>query len=219
MSINVYLIPDWRESEFAAHISVSRNKVGREFIALGSTERALPPKLVELVEEITLSDSIPIIPRRESGLYHNQTKSARAEVENNASVDCRKNVFITGKNIEDVQELFLAIKSGNIYPSMSYEDPQGGKSRAELEAEVTHWQRQYGDANFELKRVNGLLKEVEEDYLEYHDQVAGHIDDGEKIQLLRQLLGRIANCRWPFCTRPGIVRQISKILGIKVLCI
>lgn len=102
----------------------------RLILPFGEAETEVPPPLDWLVEEVSFMGDIPAVPHREYGVYRHE--SARAQVTKSRR-RCAK-AYIVGKTIADVRELYHRILAGSIRPEESYEKPQTGKSRKEMEA-------------------------------------------------------------------------------------
>jgi hypothetical protein len=188
---------------------------GRLYAVLGDENSEIPEELKEFAEDITFYDWIPNVVRRETGVYRFETAEAELETDQ-MNKQLKYKVQMRAKNMDDIRTLLRKIKTGTIRPDESYECAQGGKTRQQLEAEATHWEQQYGDANFELELVQALLKEVEADYLEYRNQFAGHVSDLEKLAKVRTLADNLRSDNfWPLCYKSRIADQIGAILDSK----
>lgn len=93
------------------------------------------PKLLELhVERVTLCETLRMPSYRECGIYENGSAQAELRVVDSTPMTYR--MSMVGKKLEDIKNLLHLIKIGQIRPTMSYHDPQGGLSRVELEKEL-----------------------------------------------------------------------------------
>lgn len=120
----------------------------------------IPEELKDLVEKVSCYEAIPRMSHRESGIY--QHKSAECELTPDDYGNAKRDkpmyaLKITAKNLEDIRELLRLIKTGPIQPEESYEGPQGGKSRRQLEDELAQIQRRL---DLESATVTVLLAEA-----------------------------------------------------------
>lgn len=178
MSINVYLKKDevkkhpdfetiprqggdqsWEEYELLG-FDLSYDK-GRWYFTLHEPTDPIPETIKNIIEEISLRETLPVSPARERGLY--RYKTAEAEIETGLSDKREKyNIRIIGKNMEDILTLFRKIKAGSIRPrpEESWEGKQSGKSLNELEEEV-------GQLKQKLEKANSKIVETEKKLVEW----------------------------------------------------
>lgn len=213
MSINLYLKKNWQNNSEASRLTLKSDGVGRTFIALPSGETSIPSIVAEMVEEISLFEEIaPARFFRELGIYKLEgVKDVEAEVDftpNSAFYRIR----IRGKKMEDIIGLFRAIKVGSIRPDESYEAPQGGKSRQQLEAELTATQQQLSGAQSDLsrleRRVSSLVVEAKE------LSKALNIASGKNCAI-RQIANKLTKRFWSLVDGREVAHQINTILDGK----
>jgi hypothetical protein len=99
----------------------------------------IPEELKDLVEEISCRKTIPQMGRREAGIYRHGTAECELTPDDYGNGKREKPVYtlkITAKNMEDIKEVLHKVKIGTIRPDESYEGPQGGRSRRQLESEL-----------------------------------------------------------------------------------
>lgn len=179
MSINVYLKDEevrkvkgfevikhkekdgssWKEYRLPG-IYLSYEK-GRWHIILHYPIEPIPSLVSDIVEGISFRDWIPLIPKREAGIYH--YKSAEAEVEMSKIGGTKKyHVHIKAKEMKDVLELFRRIRAGSIRPDESYEGEQSGMSRKELEAQLKEAKESTEELGREYDRFRSLLEKADD---------------------------------------------------------
>ncbi len=112
-------------------------------------------------------------------------------------------IKITTKTIGYLRESFRRICIGSIRPDESYEAPQSGKTRAELEEEIAGFAQRDGQLMSDLQLANVSL----DNYRLELDSARGR--NFRVHQLARKLDVKI---RWPWITRTGVARQIDAIL-------
>lgn len=198
MSVNVYLkgeevqklegftirkrqggkpIQEWDEYEVPG-VKLFRDK-GRWFVMLSESD-PVPEAVKDIVEEISFHAIIPRLAAREAGIYRHE--SAKAKVKPwNSGHEWKLEIRIEGKEMEDIRELFHKIEVGSIRPEESYEGPQSGKSRADLEAELERMRQELRDANDALKSLKAYLSRF-------------------SLELEAE--------RWPFCTKERVASMI-----------
>lgn len=114
---------------------------GRWFITLYDLTDAIPAVLESIVDEISVFVSLPIYSPREMGIYEHKSATAEIDTDNLGGKTDKFRLKIITKTMEDARELIEQFRCGTIRPKLSYEASQGGKSYAELEAEVERIQR------------------------------------------------------------------------------
>ena len=170
---------------------------GRWYIHLNQNS-PIPQVLAEVVDEVSIFETIPAHPSRERGVYN--LESARATVDVGYYGDLggmmTYEVIITAKTLEDARELLERIKIGNIHrPDVSYDAPQSGKSRQELEVELEETNRVLAAMETEVDRV----RRIANDLMSLKADLRSFYRDLER--------------RWPFCTTGRVEREISAILN------
>lgn len=93
----------------------------------------VPEELKGLIEYVTLRGTFPRFSDRESGVYG--LGSAEAELEFDRSGVSFK-IRMRAKNLDDIRVLLRKIKAGTIRPEESFEKPQVGKTRQQLEVDL-----------------------------------------------------------------------------------
>lgn len=132
--------------------------MGRCYIILSNSD-PVPSAVADIVEEVSLYERVPSISPREAGIYRYQ--SAEAEVDHDDSG--RLEIRVRAANKEDAIALYRMIRTGSLRPEQSYEEPQGGMSRAQLENEVARLKKGENDAFYQLAaRLRGICGELDE---------------------------------------------------------
>lgn len=168
---------------------------GRWYIILSDGDM-VPNVLKELVTEVSVREWIIGLPTREAGVYEHE--SAEAEVDYgypDEKVSNKYQIKVLAKKLNDALELIRRIKVGNIRPTESFEVAQGGKSRAELEAELARLIRERNEAE---EQCSHLLKET-----------ADAAEDRRLILALRDTLFGI----WPWCSKGRVIVGINDIVN------
>lgn len=176
----------------AAGIKFSRDQ-DRWFYSLNEVTGYFPEALKDVVEEFSFRDWIRPAYPRETGIYIRET--ARAEVERDKDDIGKFQVCITAKKLEDLRWLLADLKVGSIRPDISYEHPQGGRSRQELEAEITRLHGEKQDLREQIDLLawgaNRTSELLQEDISEFR----GKLTEAEKrLEDMTKAL-RIANIR------------------------
>ena len=172
---------------------------GRWYTTLLYDTDKIPSVILDIVEEISLLETIPRFPARESGFYH--LESAKGEVRNH---DQHKSVYLISQNMEDLRELFRRIQIGSIRPEESYEGEQSGLSRSELEAELAR------EKKYSAELAEGINNQCAEILESQKKIVAGSLALKREITIFKN---RIEKERWPFCTKKRIAGEIEKVLN------
>ena len=158
-------------------------------------EAVIPDELKELVEEISWYDTIPQMGRREAGVYRYESAECELTPGDHGNAKREKPVYwlkLKAKNMEDIRVLIHKVKTGAIRPEESYEEPQGGKTRQQLENELAETQHQLGKA----REMVEILR-----------------DAGEQNTRLRQLARSIKDGSvLPWIFRSTVAAQIDAIL-------
>jgi len=100
-------------------------------------QRPLDPKFEKKVFKVVIRDWLPHRPVREQGVYTDTQTKVEAELTyaSRSGADGYE-VVITASSVATASEFLRQIRAGEIRPTRSYEDPQGGPSYAELAAEI-----------------------------------------------------------------------------------
>lgn len=164
-------------------------------MTLGDGEE-VPEELMNLVQGVSLHENIACTPARERGIYRHQSAEGEVDVYSGGRIT-QYAVKIRGKELADVRELYQKIRVGTIRPETSYDGPQGGKSRTELEKELER-------ASKDLRVANQALL----DKCNYEDACSHR---------LRALMGKLQRGRLPFClyTKGMVIRMIERILAVE----
>lgn len=170
-------------------------KLGRWLIELYRLTDPIPSVLENLVEEITLQEWVSFYSRREAGIY--RFGSAEAEVGTGKTYGDmnRITVFIRSKKMDDLCELYQRLLVGSIRPEESYEGPQGGLSRVELEQQIEALMRELRVAQCEAKESHGRLVRVKDVLYNFRNRFDGRM------------------WMWPFCTKRSVVDMLTAIIS------
>ncbi|MES2213625.1 MAG: hypothetical protein V4473_02190 [Patescibacteria group bacterium] len=154
MSVNLYLNNKVRELEGFKSERYSDNsgdkitfngvqvfgEKGRLYL-MWSEDSPVPDELKDLVEEISCYETIPQMGRRESGIYRHESAKCELTPEDYGNAKREKPMYklkIIATKLEDIKAILHKVKTGAIRPEESYEGPQSGKSRRELENDSVH---------------------------------------------------------------------------------
>lgn len=125
---------------------------GRLYL-MWNEDDTIPEELKDLVEEVSCRETIPQMSRREAGVYRHESAECELTPEDHGNGKYGKPVYmlkVVAKNIQDAKEILHKIKTGAIRPDESYEGPQGGKNRRQLENELL-------DAQLKLKEYQTTI--------------------------------------------------------------
>lgn len=135
------------------------NDKGRLYVSIAEPTDSIPAILKDLVEDVSLIAWIPSNPSRETGVYHHG--AAKAEVDRDRIAgEWRLKIHIVAKEWEDMAKLYHKIRTGSIRPTESYEGPQSGQSRADIDAELKSLRKDREDLlslRKDLKAMNAEL--------------------------------------------------------------
>lgn len=148
MSMNIVLSEDVRKDPlFKLHkdggtaevqgVTVFLHK-GPPFV-MSELSSGIPTAVAMYVEGFSVYEWLPMLGGREMGVYRHESAVAEIDVIHvgpNQDRQKQYKIRLTAKSIEDAHELIHLFRTGKIRPVESFEGPQGGKSRAELEREV-----------------------------------------------------------------------------------
>lgn len=162
---------------------------GGRLYAVFNLDIPIPNDLMEFVEEISCHEYILRMATREHGVYQHKSASCELIAETYARRPAYK-LKIVAKNLEDIRELVHMIKVGTIRPNESYEGPQGGKSRAELEKELA--------AALEQARL------AEKDLTTYRLRLRQYVEELKEATFDRPW--------WTLCVRSKVVERLNDIL-------
>lgn len=176
MSVNLYFseairqLPNFKSTPYGdgsgdnmkvGSVNIHADK-GRLY-AMWNEEIPIPEELNDVVEEVSLYNTIPQMAHRESGIYRHESAECELMPGDHGSSKREKPVYLLrakAKNFQDIQQLIHLIKTGKVRPDESYEGHQQGKHRQQLEAELAksqHYQHIYCEAN---KRLNAEMAEL-----------------------------------------------------------
>ena len=148
----------------------------------------IPDDLKDHVEEVTFQEFVPRMAAREYGIYRHLTAECDLMPAEQGNAKRERPMFwfrMTAKNLEDIQELKYKIMTGTIRPEESYEGPQGGKSRRQLECELQQTQQQLGEA---LEESRLLRTELDSRVSQWRLLYAGKGDLQRRFDLIRESL-------------------------------
>jgi hypothetical protein len=214
MSINVYLRGEevrkladfkvcprtekgqsWEEYKLPGIDYLRRDK-GRWLLNLSDPTDPVPAIIADIVDEISLYENFAQVSARETGVYRYRSAEGTLEV-NQHDRKAGYQVKILGKKMEDIRTLLRLIKTGAIRPEESYEGPQSGRPKRDLELQLAHVTELLTKAQDELRSAN------------------------RKVELAQHVLGRISNfvnkeiagSRQFLFRGAYIVRRINRILN------
>ncbi|MFA6898363.1 MAG: hypothetical protein WC250_03085 [Candidatus Paceibacterota bacterium] len=141
--------------------------------------------------------------KRERGIYRHQ--DAEAEVEIDDGPGGRQNflLMVKAEKLESAWALVRMIKAGTIRPTESFEGAQSGKSRAELEVELTQAECLIGAATTTKRALETQLRKAQADL-----QLAQ-----ERVMAAYKLATELAKEPWPWCCKSTMTERLHKILG------
>ena len=148
---------------------------GRWWHELSDCRDHIPTWLMNAASEYSIFETLPLRVSRESGIY--RLGVAEAEVQSVIQGGCEVvHVCIRAKNYRDACNLLHQIKTGSVRPEPgeSYEGPQCGLSRKELERKVQQLEEVREIAREERRllvgtrgRLRRLLEELKGEYWLY----------------------------------------------------
>lgn len=159
----------------------------------------IPKELIEYVEEISQYEHIPVMSRREAGIYRHESAECELMPSENGGKNPKPfhSLKVKGKKLDDVRNLIHMIKTGTIRPVESYEAPQGGKSRQQLMDELR-------ESNELVDRTLSTVNTLSDKFAR-HTKLLSYIDE---------LFGKGSTkfFRWPFIRKQTVARMIKDIL-------
>ncbi|MBP9771359.1 MAG: hypothetical protein KBD16_00325 [Candidatus Pacebacteria bacterium] len=102
----------------------------------------IPDWLEPLIDKVSLYVAFPFASHRETGVYRHETAKAELDTRPASRGQREYRVEIRGTKVADVFELLRRIRIGTIRPEQSFEGPQGGLSRQELEERLQYTERE-----------------------------------------------------------------------------
>jgi len=175
----------------------------------------IPDELKDLVEEISCYEVIPQMGARESGIYRHESAECELMPEDYGNAKREKPMYrlkIRAKKMEDIRALLHMVKTGTIRPVESYEEPQGGKTRRQLESELTQTQQQLSEARETIKEIGELARLGENAFDTYRNQVNSAIRKNAAVRLFVDEL--VSKGAW-MIRGAHVVRRLSQILNSK----
>lgn len=125
---------------------------------------------------------------RETGIYRHDGAEAEVEINNSGKAPAYF-VKMTGKKMESCKELFRRIKTGTIRPEESYEGRQQGKSRVELEDELTQTK-----SSLDLSKADLSIAQ-------------------DRVREARRLAETLSRAKWPWCRNQTVAAKINLALN------
>lgn len=218
MSYNVYLKPGIRDAQgFNKHQNGDKDSgpAFQGFPLLGKNEALLyyslgsqpviPPALEPFIDHITFYDHVPCErAHRELGIYRHETAEADVTIMNGRGDKQTYFIRIKGEKLEDIRELFLRFKVGNIRPEESFDGAQSGMSREDLEKELEG-----------LKRGLVLMSQERDQFLRVLDTRTSDLTIAkDRIMTAYQLSAKLSDWKWwPWCRKSNVAEQINKALN------
>ncbi|MBI2039397.1 MAG: hypothetical protein HYT22_03955 [Candidatus Niyogibacteria bacterium] len=186
---------------------------GRWFAEIYDLSDEFPQAIVNVIEEVSFRGGHQINARREAGVYRHKTATARVDVVAPETYSNRSpfrfDFNIRAKNLEDLRELYHMIRVGSIRPEESYDGPQSGMSRVELEAE-------FRELRSRAEELAAKAKEAAEALVT--NTLALEIAR-RKLAKISALAARFNDHGWlakPFVTKGSVWRELSDILYDRV---
>lgn len=121
----------------------------------------IPDELADFVKEVSCYDTIPRMGYRESGIYRHESAQCELIPIDNGSFNREKLAYglgVTAKNMEDLKAILHLVKTGRIRPKESYDCPQDGKTREQLESELMQTQQLLKEATATIERLSEELR-------------------------------------------------------------
>jgi hypothetical protein len=197
-------------------ISISGNE--GSYYCAHNDDRDIPKVLLPHIKEISFRDSFRTGAPREVGIY--KYGSATAEV--NFTTETRGTnlvytVSINGKTLGDIRTLFSLIKTGAIPASESFERKQQGKTRAELEAELSQAKLSLDDVTRTLKHINEIADSLQQDLQrvakQSNDYFNAYCHEHERVMSVYNFLAdELLPHAWRWCSRRKCAKRIFDIL-------
>jgi hypothetical protein len=127
---------------------------GRYYATVEDSGSFVPDDIMSMVNGVSYYGSFPCKHTRESGIYKLDTAMARVECITSIMGVIVINFKMTAKTIEDLDALYRKIRVGSIRPNPedSFDGPQDGISREQLEAEH----------KAEIRRLHGHFRGIAE---------------------------------------------------------
>ncbi len=185
---------------------------GQYTVYLSGLKGVVPSVLAKYFTGISAIEWISGTPARENGVYEH--KSATTEVETECT-DSRNRTFktklsIRADKLEDAEELYQLIRTGDIRPTKSYEAPQGGLSRKELETQLA-------EANSRVKQLQ--LSQSDTEDLQRLRKWEGEAEAElrrhfTRERLVKQTIYDLMQGIWPFCLKRKLAQELQNALNV-----
>lgn len=187
---------------------------GRLYLMWGE-DAVIPEELKDLVEDISCYETIPRMGHRESGVYRLESAECELTPVDYGNAKREKPMYmlkVTAKSLEDIKAILHLVKTGAIRPDESYEEPQGGKTRRQLEDELALTQRKLGEAvaTAIVRQLEaGMEEESRADLVEQFEELRE-----KNARLRRSLALHVEKGVLPFLfLRSRVVRRVGEILN------
>ena len=214
MSVNVYVkeeireLPGFRTTDlgtmkYSPEVGVE-NTIHKGYYFMWELDDQIPEELRDLVKEISCHMFIPKMAVREAGIYRLGSGECELVPEDRGNRMDYK-LRIKANNLEDIRELIHLIKTGAIRPDESYQAPQGGKTRRQLEIELTAAQQLLGEALMEIEGLHATAEQLKAGGERFKEV------DG-KLFLLSRLATQFRAGRWPLCWKTNAADEIDAII-------
>ncbi len=187
-------------------VSIYSNQ-GRPYVVLGNENDPVPQGILAWVSLISFYDIFPRRADRVTGIYALRSAEGELDIDQTG----KYSVKITGKKMDDVRDLYRAIRTGSLQPEKSYEGPQGGKTNQQLEAELAKSEKNLNDALEGLKEIRRLQNlNLELENLLRGTRIA--------IQQVRDLAHRLKKDFWsPLCFKDEVAAKIVDALDNRIM--
>ncbi len=227
MSVNLYLKSSTRENpglKADKHTNGTNGTDGLTFngfrvsdtlgrLVIGwQLDGIIDESLSGVIEKITCHITIPKMGLREAGIYRHE--SAECElmpdirtISSSFSFDEEEDIYrlkVSGQCLEDIRAIIHLVKVGKIRPEESYDGPQAGKSRQELQEEM-------GMVQQNLVSLQAVVTE----HVVASEAVRDKLNAaGRQSQRIYAFASELFNeeFRWPWVLRRTVSEKIMAIL-------
>ncbi len=194
---------------------------GRTYVMWADTP--ITDSFKEFVVEITCYDFVPVVAKREYGVYKDKSATCELLPSNNRDNDRRYWLKITAKTVEDIREIRYKILAGLIHPEVSYECPTEGPTRQQLidleiglQADLRLVREELAITEAKLASAeqerDAMQKEIEylNDQLRLADDTMVH--DSSKMVDLAMMMGKLAK-GWPWVNARRLAKEVFAIIN------
>jgi len=211
-------------------VTIRQGVVQSEIPTEGPISEEITGFIVGVRAEFTMCEDILGVTRAKGKYAHPDDPETTGTVE--FCVRGTNSISCYGPTREKTLELFELIRDGNIRPSNEWDKAQiaGGKSREQLEVELTFNQEQLGKVWQENNRLhktcNQLVAErdsavaemehLRDELVSVRKQANGACEKNRAIlQSFTELRSNLIDAWWPLCTKTTVAHRIAAILTSK----